>query len=175
MPGTIRVAKPCGCAQEAFMGKKREKTCPCGNLFERPERLDRNGTNGTNGTRKARKGLKRGRGFAVHPKQRDKIKGLPCVNCGIDEYEVPIDPAHVWSRSYTPCDCPDGVVPLCRPCHGLFDNPNLHLDLLPKLIDRGYRAEIVHAFVVHEIPFGDIYKRLTGQEWRPVEREGVAG
>lgn len=33
---TIRVAQPCGCAQEHFMGQKREKLCECGNLFEKP-------------------------------------------------------------------------------------------------------------------------------------------
>jgi len=180
---THLTTKDCSCELNLYTGQERPEACAHGNRFLTVAQLNPKPRKPLRRVSEKREGevrrrgstLKRGRGFAVHARQRNKIAGLPCVNCGADGYETQIDPAHVWSRSYTPCDCEDGVVPLCRECHRLLDDPNQTLDLLPKLIDRGFRAEIVHAFVVHEIPLTEILKRLTGQEWKPVEQEGVVG
>lgn len=113
--------------------------------------------------------LKQGRGFAASKAQQHKVKGLPCILCGRDGYEATMDPAHVYPRRLTPCECADGVVPLCRACHKLYDDQNEHVDLLPALVNRGYRVEMVHAVVAHEIPLRDLMEQITGVKWAPVE------
>ena len=116
--------------------------------------------------------LKQGRGFAASKAQREKVAGLPCINCGREASEyVAIDPAHLWPRGMGGCDDELCVGPLCRDqaggCHRLFDEGKL--DILAKLIDRGYFAEMGHAIAAHELSPLTLLKRLTGQEWTPVE------
>jgi len=121
-------------------------------------------------TRRRGSTLKPGRGFAASPEQQTKVKNLPCVNCGVDRFEeVGIDPAHLWSRARGGCSSADCVIPLCRRCHDLYDDPEQPIDLLPKLITRGYRAEIVHPFLEHGIPLREVMERVTGAEWVPAQ------
>jgi hypothetical protein len=120
--------------------------------------------------------LKRGRGFAVTPAQREKVAGLPCINCGREQSEyVAIDPAHLWPRGRGGCDDPLCVGPLCRDieggCHREFDLG--HLDLLPKLIGRSYFAEIAHMISAHELSPLTVLERLTGESWQPVSAREV--
>jgi hypothetical protein len=134
----------------------------------------------SSGPPKKRKPLKRGKGFAASKEQREKIKGLPCVGCGADPDDwYWIDPAHLWPRGKGGCDDPLCVVPLCRGslqnCHQRFDEGKL--DLLPKLIDRGYFKEMAHAIEAHELSPLTLLERVTGETWMPAEspsREGVA-
>lgn len=168
MPGTIRVAHPCGCRQEHFNGQKRPKLCEHRNLFEKP------GTGSQRPRRRAE--LKRGRGFATSKAQQDKVRNLPCVVCGLDRHETEIHPAHVCPRRLASCECAEGVVPLCSKHHRLYDDKRL--DLLPHLVNRGYRAELVHAVVAHDAPIRELLQQVTGVRWEPVSEsaraEGVA-
>lgn len=87
-----------------------------------------------------------------------------------DEWTV-IDAAHLWSRSRGGCDVCDCVIPLCRTCHIAFDGGDL--DLLPKLIDRGYQAELAHPILEHGVSLTPLLERVTGQKWAPVETESL--
>jgi hypothetical protein len=79
------------------------------------------------------KPLKKGRGFAASPAQRDKVRDVACIVCG----EWQTDPAHLTARARGGCDDPLCVVSLCRSHHRLLDAGSL--DLLPYLEPR-YRA-----------------------------------
>lgn len=151
------------------MGQKRgDKLCQHGNLFEKP---------GTGSQRPRRNStLKRGPGFAVTKAQRDKVRGLPCVGCGREASTyVAIDPAHIWSEGCR-CTSPLCIFPLCRDiqggCHVPYDRREL--DLLSKLIDRGYYAELGHIISAHQVSPLTLIQRLTGTEWQAVERRAVA-
>lgn len=142
------------------MGQKREKVCEHRNLFARP------------GAAKPRRRstLKQGRGFQASPEQQAKVKGLACAVCQTD---LEIHAAHVYPRRLATCTCADGVVPLCSSCHRSYDDQNQPFDLMPYLV-RNYRAEIVHAFVVHEAPMGEVLRIITGADWAPAEMGAAA-
>ena len=132
------------------------------------------------------KGLERGKGLANGPDttklysdrsrrkpisqaskaQRDKVAGLPCLNCGAEASEyVAIDPAHLWARGRGGCDDALCVVPLCRRyagqgCHPAFDDGRL--DLLAKLVPR-FAEELGHALVHAEGNLAGLHQRLTGE------------
>jgi hypothetical protein len=113
--------------------------------------------------------LKRGAGFSASKAQQEKVRGLPCVACDADPYEgATIDPAHLWPRRMGGCEDPLCVVPLCRRCHELFEVGAL--DLLSRLVDRKYFAEMAHPIKCHEISPSTLLRELTGQEVQFVER-----
>lgn len=116
-----------------------------------------------------RVGMKRGSGFAASNKQQAKVKGLPCIVCGRDEFEegVAIQAAHVYPRRLQSCDCAEGVVPLCELCHHLYDDQNTAFDLLPYLQNRKYHREFVHAVAEHEAPISEVLRIVTGEKWEP--------
>jgi hypothetical protein len=167
-PVTLRIAPSCGCTQESFMGQKRDLRCEHGNHFEKPRPV---------GAKRPRRRLKQGRGFAVTKAQREKVRGLPCVGCGREASEyVAIDPAHIWSRGGR-CSSPLCIVPLCRDidggCHRPFDKGEL--DLLPRLVELGYFAELAHVISEHHVSPLTLAEHVTGQRYAPVEvRERAA-
>lgn len=109
--------------------------------------------------------LKRGKGFAASPAQRAKVKDRACIVCTKDRFETEIHPAHVYPRRLQPCDCAEGVVPLCSEHHQLYDDQNQPFDLLPYLTDRGCHVEFVHAIAAHQVPFGILLEQVTGAKW----------
>lgn len=112
--------------------------------------------------------LNRGRGFAVHPAQRKKVKGLVCVSCGADPYEgVTVDPAHLIPRHWVSCEHPDGVIPLCRNCHRAYDVPSGGLDILAQLEERGYHKEMAHFISEHQVNPLTLLRYVTGCEYVP--------
>jgi hypothetical protein len=123
-----------------------------------------------------RSGLKQGRGFQASPEQQAKVKGLVCVSCKRDYYEegAEIQAAHVYPRRLAKCECAEGVVPLCSTCHRCYDDLDQVFDLMPALITAGYRAEIVHAFVHHDAPMGEVLRIIGGTEWKSAEGASVA-
>lgn len=174
MPGTIRVAQPCGCVQETYMGQRREKFCECGNLFEKPEVVERRRDRRSTST------LKPGRGMAASPAQREKVAGAVCVGCGAEatpDGALVIDPAHVWPRGKGGCDSPDCVLPLCRfvfdgsGCHRLFDEGQL--DLLSRVSEQpeAFATELAHPIRHHGVPLVSLVQRLAGNEYRFVKAE----
>lgn len=96
--------------------------------------------------------LKPGRGFAASKAQREKVRGLPCLNCG----GYPSTPAHLAARAQGGCDSADCVTPLCLACHRAFDIGLI--DILPAL-EPGYRAEIAHC--VEHLGLASAFRRLT--------------
>ena len=167
------VAQTCGCSVDVSMGQKRPRTCPCGNLFQRP-----------GAGPKPRKAMKRGRGFAASPAQREKVKGTVCIACGREATEdgaLVIDPAHVWPRGKGGCDHPDCVWGLCRlqrdgsGCHRLFDEGKM--DLLPKVSENpeAFAVEITHPLLCHGVTLVELVRRLAGnrQELVWIEREAA--
>jgi hypothetical protein len=175
-----RIAQPCGCTQESAMGAKRDVTCEHRNVFVKPgatqkprkplRRVSEKRLAEESSVRPKRRGstLKRGRGFACTPAQREKVKGLVCIGCGrgASDY-LAIDPAHLWPKGKGGCDSPDCVGPLCREsngegCHKLFDEGKL--ELLPKLIDKGYWVEMAHPISEHEVSPFTLTERLTASK-----------
>lgn len=171
-------ANPCGCKRDIGSSKAHiPQTCEHGNLLRYTKAL---GSNGRKPLRKSsekgegevrRRGsiLNRGRGFSASPAQQDKVKRLPCIVCGRDGLEVTIDPAHVYPRRLQSCECAEGVVPLCRECHGLYDDPSRPFDLLRHLVTRGYHPELVHAVAVHQVPIRELLDQVTGVKWAPIQ------
>lgn len=113
--------------------------------------------------------LKRGRGFAASRVQRNKVRDMSCVCCGLDRYEATIDPAHLWDRGRGGCDHILCVVALCRRCHDLYDNHGL--DLLPRLLACGLYEEIAHPIRAHGVSLTTLLERVTNRRWVPVEQE----
>ncbi len=121
--------------------------------------------------------LNRGRGFAVAPAQRAKVKLLACVGCGrqVDPEEGgpwKIDPAHLVPRSAGGCGDQLCVIPLCRNvfnpdlgCHRPYDLGEL--DIHGKLVDCGYFAEMAHAIEAHHLSPLTLVQRLTGETYMP--------
>lgn len=107
--------------------------------------------------------LKRKKGMSAHPKQQAKVRGLPCARCGWegDNYN-PIDAAHVVPRSWVACECPDGVIPLCRRCHRLYDEESV--DILPQLEARHYHREMGHAVSEHSVSLLTVLRYVTGED-----------
>lgn len=101
--------------------------------------------------------------------QRKKVKELHCLVCGMDRFETKIDPAHVYASRYAHCECPDGVVPLCREHHRIYDDLNSSFDLMPYLLN-GWRTELVHAIVEHGARPFHVFEIVTGMQWAPLER-----
>jgi hypothetical protein len=161
------------------MGRKRDVVCEHRNVFKKPgdtrqprkplrQVSEKRQAEEDSGARPQRRGstMKRGRGFECTPAQREKVKGLPCVNCGHGEdfdldttSDFRVDPAHLWPRGKGGCDDPLCVIPLCRTCHQLFDEGRL--ELLPKLIDKGYWVEMAHPISEHEVSPFTLTERLT--------------
>ena len=93
------------------------------------------------------------------PAQREKVRELDCIVCGVF---MPT-PAHLAARGQGGCDDALCVVPLCAGCHRKFDERGI--DLVPYL-ERGYRAELAHA--VEHLGLIAALHRLTGQRWTPI-------
>lgn len=159
MSGTIRIAQPCGCRQETFMGQKRELRCEHGGVFEKPQSKARRGST-----------LKQGRGFGASPAQQAKVRDRACLVCGRVRHEAFIHAAHLYPRSRAGCKCPDGVVPLCAECHDLYDDPHRTLDLLPALVAHGYQVEMAHAFLEHGASWREMLDLVTGHAWHPIAK-----
>jgi hypothetical protein len=116
---------------------------------------------------------KRGKGFSTSPEQKKAKSGRACIVCGRDEAEATIDAAHVTPRRLAPhCDCPKGIVPLCRTCHSRYDDLNEPFDLLPALMANGLYEETVHGFLEHGVSLRELMDTITGTKWAPVELEG---
>jgi hypothetical protein len=94
--------------------------------------------------------------------QRAKVLGQACLVCA----RRPVDPAHLVPRSLGGCDRPDGVVPLCRPCHRRYDRGGL--DLLPHL-EPGYRAELGHGLLHLDLLW--LLERVTSARWMASDGE----
>jgi hypothetical protein len=182
------LTRDCDCTAPAVMGRKRPEHCQHGNRFQTEAELNppqrsslrpvspKRQAEEDAGTRPRRHGstLNAGRGFAVAAPQRAKVKGLVCVGCGrgVADEENPqwaIDPAHLWPRGMGGCDDPRCVVPLCRHlfistegCHPAFDRGDL--ELLPRLVDSAYFAEMAHAIEAHQLSPLTLVNRLTGEE-----------
>lgn len=172
-------ATPCGCEKEIGMSKAHQpQTCEHGNLFQYVKKL---AVSEAPKPRKARKPMRRKGSMSADPKQQAKVAGLPCANCGREAGgEWAIDAAHLWPRSLGGCSHPDCVLPLCRNvfkhygCHPALDSGDL--DILARLVDRGYFKEMAHAIEAHELSPLTLLKRLTGNEWvetESPEREAV--
>lgn len=74
-----------------------------------------------------------------------------CRKCG--RSDLPIDPAHVTPRSRGAGVTADEVVPLCRPCHTLYDAGRL--ELLPVLTTEEQVAAVEH------VGIAEAYRRTT--------------
>lgn len=181
---TRLVCRDCGQFHKApFKPEREDYNCPCGGRRALPSELKPRKPLRQVSERKAAQGkgrgstLKRGRGFAVTPAQREKVKGRVCLGCGDpfdwerEDAERSVDPAHLWPRGLGGCDSPDCVIPLCRSCHRLFDEEKL--DILPALIDRGYQVELAHPILEHGVSLTPLLERVTGRKWAPVD-EAVA-
>jgi hypothetical protein len=154
-----------GCTKDIGMSKaKTPHYCEHGNFLVYVHQLGskKNDQGGRHGT------LGRGRGFAASPAQQRKVKGRPCVVCGQDGFEAEIHAAHVYPRRLQSCECAEGVVPLCRGCHGRYDDQANPFDLLRHLVIREYHAELVHAVAVHQVPIRELLDQVTGVKWAPV-------
>jgi integrase len=97
--------------------------------------------------------LRQGTGFAASPAQREAVAGHRCIVCGAEG----VDPAHVVSRALGGCDEAACVVPLCRRCHGAYDEHRLNL--LPHL-EPDWREQLAHA-VAHVGVVGAL-RRIAG-------------
>lgn len=171
----LHEAKACGCQKDIGMSKAHQPHyCDHGELFVYTKVLGRSPDLLEDAKRRASRAdrrsatLTQGRGFAASSAQQKKVKRLPCTVCGCDGFETKVDPAHVYPRRLASCECAEGVVPLCRECHSRYDDPLQHLDLLPALVNRGYRAELVHAVVAHDVPIRELLEQVTGVKWEPV-------
>lgn len=175
----MRYVCPEGCVEDVGMSKPHPDPCPEHGPFVYEKQLKRGGpmrrvsekrqAEEDSGTRLKRRGngLSPGRGFAASKAQQAKVKGLPCVNCGGGEYvgldDAQADPAHLIPRRWVKCEHPDGVIPLCRHCHGLYDEE--HLDILGKLEDRGYHAEMAHFIAEHKVNPLTLLRYVGGGEY----------
>jgi hypothetical protein len=60
----------------------------------------------------------------------------------------------------------------CAEDHALYEAKRI--DLLPLLLNRGYRRELVHAIVEHDAAPMHVFEVVTGVAWEPVrQREEV--
>lgn len=129
MPGTIRVAKACGCVQETFMGQKRPTQCEHGNLFEKP------GTGSQRPPRPRKRSQEPKRDWVDARAKCDEERC--CRIC--KRTDRPIEAAHVLGREHDEPKVskttgailqelyvhPDRIFPACGPfpdgCHGDVD------------------------------------------------------
>lgn len=86
--------------------------------------------------------------------QREAVHGRACIVCA----KGPCDAAHLIDRSLAPAAGDDtlAVVPLCRSCHGEYDDGSL--DLLPYLEPR-WRDQV--AWAVNTVGLMVALKRIT--------------
>jgi hypothetical protein len=97
--------------------------------------------------------------------QKARVASLACIVCG--EHLGHCHPAHVIDRASVNAEAADdvrAVVPLCPPCHRMYDDGDL--DLSPHLEPRwrdslGWAVEAVGLFVA--------LRRITGKRWKPIE------
>jgi hypothetical protein len=172
---------PQGCVEERGMSKPPPGECPGHGPFVYTKQLKRSGPmrrvseKRAPQVRKQGSTLKRGRGFAVAPAQREKVRDLPCIVTGQDRNEAVIHPMHLWDRGRGGCDDPLCVVPGRADIHRLYDE--YKIDLLPALINGGYFPEMAHVIEAHDVSPTQLLERLTNVRWAPVEteiREAVA-
>lgn len=139
MPGTIRIAQPCGCRQESFMGQKREKACDHGHLYEKPSIVEARFERVLRPKRKA------------EPKRdwtdaRAKVEEEGCCRL-CKRSNRKLEAAHILGREHDEPKVrhasaegvilkelyvhPDRIVPLCGPfpegCHGDVDYHRVNL------------------------------------------------
>jgi hypothetical protein len=92
------------------------------------------------------------------PEQRERVRGLPCIACGV--FSGPCHPAHVIDRATVSQDAADDVracVPLCFPHHRAYD-------LLPYLEPR-WRDSLEWA--VGAVGLLRALRRITNRRWVP--------
>lgn len=109
--------------------------------------------------------LNPGRGFSASTAQRQKVAAQVCAVCQAEH----VDAAHLAPRSHGGCDSADCVIGLCRRHHEEFDAGRL--DLLPHVSGQGFEAELAHMQGHYSDPYS-VLRRLSGREWRPIERTG---
>ena len=92
--------------------------------------------------------------------QRARVQDRACIVCA----QHPTDPAHLIDRSLAPAhgNITEIVVPLCRACHGAYDDHLL--DLSPYLEPHWRDAA---AAAVEAIGLVRAYNRITGTQWMP--------
>lgn len=100
--------------------------------------------------------MKRGKGMAASPAQREKVRGLDCIVCG----QSPCDPAHTISRAKGGDDDPRCVVPLCRPHHRAFDSQGFSI---LEFMEPDHREEI--AYAVGLVGLLNALQLLTNERW----------
>jgi hypothetical protein len=98
--------------------------------------------------------LQRTASLAATDAQRAAVAGRTCIVCGSEHR---IDPAHLIPRSLGGCGDARCVVPLCRPCHRVYDGGRL--DLLPHL-EPAWRAQLAHA--VGHVGLIGALRRISG-------------
>ena len=179
---TKLLTRDCSCTQQTYNGQKRPELCEeHGNRYlteaeakpkarkPLPSKSAKRQTEEESGARpQQRRGStpKRGKSFEASPAQRKKVKLLPCVGCGRGEdFEGFVDPAHLVPRRWVTCEHPEGVIPLCRDCHRRYDEE--HLDILARLEDRGYHAEMAHFIGEHKVNPLTLLRYVGGGEYVP--------
>jgi hypothetical protein len=169
----------CECTVTTGTGQKRPAKCECGNRFwteaqlNPPERKPlapvskkRQAEEDSGARPKQRSTLNPGKGFEASKAQQRKVKLLPCVGCGRGEdAEGFVDPAHLIPRRWVKCEHPEGVIPLCRECHRRYDDE--HLDILARLEDTGYHAEMGHFITEHKMNPLTLLRYVGGGEYVP--------
>ena len=105
-------------------------------------------------TLKRRTPLRSSPSMAASEAQRAAVAGRACIVCGTTRR---IDPAHLIPRSLGGCGDARCVVPLCRPCHRVYDGGRL--DLLPHL-EPAWRAQLAHA--VGHVGLIGALRRISG-------------
>lgn len=167
----------CGCTQDVYMGKKRDRFCehgrPLAKVKEDGEAKPAYGSS-----------LSPGKRFSASKAQRDKVQLMPCIGCGRevdpdDPGPWAIDPAHVWPKGKGGCDSPDCVLPLCRfvptgkGCHREFDEGRL--DLTERLAgSEAWQVEQAHPILVHGVSPVELVRRLSGGAFEFVRVGAVA-
>lgn len=101
--------------------------------------------------------MKRGKGMAASPAQREKVRGQGCVVCD----RSPVDPAHTVSRAKGGDDDPRCVVGLCRAHHRMYDSEGFSI---LEYLEPDYREEI--AYAVQKVGLINAYELLTNERWQ---------
>lgn len=96
---------------------------------------------------------------AASAAQRDKVRLRPCVRC---EHPGPCDPGHLIDRGIGGDDDPRAVVPLCRPCHHLYDDGKISL---LEHLEPHFRAEL--AYAVELVGLIAAINRITNERYLP--------
>jgi hypothetical protein len=95
--------------------------------------------------------------------QKARVEGISCIHCGLGAGHC--HPAHVIDRGAVSVEAADdvrAVVPLCPPCHRLYDGGELDLsrDLEPVWRD-------AWEWAVGAVGFFPALRRITGTRWVP--------